>query len=300
MRHLLLTLLLFSCAKHNHPGEPASSDKFALVAEKQQLYCEEGRKILNERTFMDDECDSLLFTSLWLTACNVSEFTLDAWHDGGKWYRNPKKDCYPAHSASSLSKDMSLGLMTYWLHFKKLDEVKDFIAFGQEHNWDMCGGDAQDNTTLISRCVLSPALIVLLKDIKKKLSGEPVSLTDLELLAFTDHLEVLRILLTGQVYGGITDSQKASLKSQAESQPHNGLFVGAYEKYSSWDHAADLLLAEDQFPADKLPNNHDNHCTSYLYSRDEGSSDWAPCPAEPFHTFDGTDFVFASHVILEK
>lgn len=305
MKKFLLVLALFSCAKHNKSVEPSASENLSALYDKKQFYCDEGRKLFADRTFMDDECDSALFTALFLSACHVKQVDLSAWHDGGKWYRNPKKDCYPKGAASSLSKDMALGLMTYWLSQGKKEDVADFISFGESHTWDMCGGDAQDTVTLISRCILSPSLITLLKDIYKKLDGQKValttpkeeSLTGILPTGYEAHLEVLGILLTGKVYGAISDIQLSELKGQANRNPHNGLFVASYAKYGDLNPAVDLLLDQTHFPAGSLPNNHEQHCINYLYSKDEGSSDWSPCGDEPLRTHDGTDFVVAVSVI---
>ena len=97
---------------------------------------------------------------------------------------------------------------------------------------------------------------------------------------FRAHLDVLRILLNSRVRGAISDLELGTLKAQAERQPHNALFIGAYEKFTGGSKAIDLLLSEKHFPKDKLPNNHEQHCINYLFSRDEESEDWIPCKDE--------------------
>lgn len=298
-----------SCKRDNRPVEStAPSDELAA---KKAFYCEQGKRVLGERRFMDDRCDSLLYTSLWMTACG--EWTdIAQWEDRntpGKWHRNPDRDCYlaetgPNGSASSISRDMFLGL--WHLLWSKKDgmDVREIREYGEENNWIM--GDAKDNETLLSRCLLTPQLINLLKEMDAKLGGQVASNlvqdnSDDALpvnTGYRAHLDVLRILLQGRVNGGITDSEKETLKKQAERQPNNALYMAAFERYYGGTKAHSLLLDEAHFPNNRLPNNHEHHCINYLNSRDEGTSDWQPCVNEPRREHDGTDFVFAAWVAL--
>lgn len=311
MRLLLVTSLLLSACgpfkRDNTPSEPAKSDRLAELTIKKAKYCELGKQKLTERGFMDDRCDSLLFTALWSTACGPID--LSSWEDTekpGKWHRNPQRDCFLNGAAngskSSISRDMFLGLWHHLLSSGDSQNAKEIVEYGEANTWIM--GEAEDNETLISRCLLSPQLITLARDLSAKLSGStlrirgegdglPVN------IGFRAHLDVQRILLSGRVYGAISDIELGTLKDQSERQPNNALFQAAHDKFSNSDKAIDLLLREDHFPKDRLPNNHDNHCINYLFSKDEGSSDWAPCKEEPLTEHDGTDFVFASWVVLE-
>lgn len=305
MRLLLLTICLaFSaCKRDNKPVESTTSE---ALANKKAFYCEQGKRILSERGFMDDRCDSLLFTSLWATACGVSLVDISQWEDpAGKWHRNPERDCFkdgqPNGSASTISRDMFLGL--WHLLWSKKDgmDIREIREYGEANNWIM--GEAKDSETLLSRCLLTPQLITLLKEMDAKLGGQvasnlvqdnsgdalPVN------TGFRAHLDILRIMLNSRVYGAITDSEKSLLKSQAERQPSNALFVAAYERYYGGTKAHGLLLDESHFPGDRLPTSAE-HCQNYLFSRDQESDDWKPCAEAREH--DGTDFVFAAWVAL--
>lgn len=296
---LISSISLVSCKRDNKPVESTTSDELAT---KKAFYCEQGKRVLSERGFMDDKCDSLLFTSLWAVACEPS-FSVQEWEDPefpGKWHRNPQRDCYlngaPNGAASSISRDMMLGLWHLLWSKQDKENIRDLIAYGEKNNWVM--GEAKDLETLISRATLSPQLISLLYAMEG--SAELTQQSDDAIgvnTGFRAHLDVLRILLNSRVRGAISDLELGTLKAQAERQPHNALFVGAYERFKGGSKAIDLLLSEKHFPKDKLPNNHDQHCINYLFSRDEESEDWVPCKDEPFKEHDGTDFVFAAWVI---
>lgn len=295
--HLLIAIILLLTACGSHRG--STQDSTPDITSKKSFYCDEGNKVLSAKGFMDDEGDSALFTALFLTAC-PSQHTLAQWHVAGKWYRNPARDAYPRISASSWSRDMTLGVMLYWERHKRLTDVQDFIKFGEQYSWDICGGDAESVGVTVSRCVLSPQIILMLYDLERRLRGESPK-PQLALFepntGYRAHLDVLRIVLASRIYGFITDSELATLRAQVERQPHNALFVAAYEKFAGGNTATRLLLDTTHFPSDRLPNSHSEHCINYLHSRDEESSDWAPCKEEPLHVHDGTDFVFAASLL---
>lgn len=310
MRLLILTLLLSSCSYFQRDNKPVESNTSEALSAKKALYCEQGKRVLAERGFMDDRCDSLLFSSLFEVSCPGS-VDLSKWEDTeqpGKWHRNPQRDCFingqPNGSASSISRDMFLGLWHAQWSAKDSKNISEIVAYGEANNWIM--GEAKDNETLLSRCLLTPQLITVLKEMDSKLGGQaghpfrsenednsddalPVN------TGFRAHLDVLRILLNGRVYGAITDAEKSLLKSQAERQPSNALYVAAYEKYNGGTKAHGLLLDKAHFPGDRLPTNAE-HCQNYLFSRDQESDDWKPCAEAREH--DGTDFVFAAWVAL--
>ena len=292
-----------SCSYFKRDNKPVEMNHSAEVAAKKAFYCEQGKRIYAERGFFDDRCDSLLFTSLWSVACGPLDLSS---YEGepGKWYRNPARDCFvdgqPNGSASTISRDMFLGLFHHIWSTKDKANMSEIVAYGQNHNWIM--GEAKDQETLLSRCLMTPQLISIAKD----MSGALLGLTQSEQgsddavgvnTGFRAHLDVLRVLLSGRVRGAISDSELSTLKAQAERQPNNALYVAAYEKYAGGTRAHDLLLDQKHFPGDRLPNTSD-HCINYLHSRDESDSDWQPCAEAPLKEHDGTDFVFAAWVTL--
>jgi len=101
-----------------------------------------------------DDCDSLLFTSLIGCVPGVS-LHIDAARSAksSMWERRPcDKPCYPAHSKSSISRDMLLGLCWYAYHNKRLDITEHVIKYALNNYLIMGEG-------VISRTFMTPALL---------------------------------------------------------------------------------------------------------------------------------------------
>lgn len=309
MRLLILTLLLSSCSYFERDNKAKDIEPSEAVKSKKEFYCNEGKRIIAEKFFMDDRCDSLLFTSLWSSSCGPID--LSSWEDPeypGKWHRNPARDCFingaPNGSASSISRDMFLGLFHNLYKTKDLANTRDIIAYGTKNQWVM--GEAKDSETLVSRCLLTPQLISLLMDLETKLSGgsllrgDPTSADATPInTGFRSHLDLLRIHLSGLIRGGLTDSEVSTIEAQYKRQPRNALFAALAVKYGKapYEAAAAILLDETLYPATRLPNTGDR-CINYLNSRDqEDDTDWKPCTEAPLKEHDGTDFVFAASIL---
>ena len=58
--------------------------------------------------------------------------------------------------------------------------------------------------------------------------------------------------------------------------------------------AVDILLREDLFPNERLPEANDR-CISYLWMHGENDKDWLPCEGG---VHPGHDLLFAAHVIF--
>jgi len=298
---LIIAILLVSCRPHKLSGPTGSGlDNLRI---KKDIYCELSRKNLQEKTYLGDKCDSLLFTSLYAAVCG--EVDLSSWEDPsvpGKMYRNPERDCYPDESKSSISRDMLLGYMTYLWKQRDLTNAAEMISYGKSVTWVM--GEYNDAEGL-SRVLMTPQLISLLTDIESKLStGAALRLVgeDDAVLINTDfraHLDVLRIVLSGSVRSGISEIERLILKGQSERVRENALFQAAYARYNGGDqtNAVLLLMDENRFPVGKLPDNHTNQCEGYVYQRDPGE-DWAPCPDRELHQHDGVDFLVAASIAL--
>jgi hypothetical protein len=305
--------------KKSHDDQPTKTPTENL-ADKRQAYLNLNVASGDEFGFVHSKCDSVGFTSLCKAGGGCARANIFLAEDNGKWFRDAKKSCYPTDSATTISKDMLLMIMSYLWELSKTDQpaalsaVNRLINYGQSHNWLM--GEPTDSADAVSRVLMSPGLVSLLKDMKGKIEGsahlvvasQPTvkdfslagSLDDiLAHTGFTAHLDVLFVLLTGRVYGAISGVNLGALKRQAERQPENAFYQAALHRFTDGDQtvATELLDDPNVFPPDRLPGSKD-HCTEFLYQRDSGGADWAPCPDEG-GTFSGADFLFASAVITE-
>lgn len=301
LQFALLTFSLFfvSCKRDNKSSPSNSVDLDALKAKK-ALYCDLSWANYQAKGYVGERCDSLLFTSLHAIACG-EKFSVAEDEDPaqpGKWHRSPDRSCYPNDSKSESSKDMYRGLGMYMWKYKKKDDLKEVINYAESNGLRFC--DAIDNETLVSRCIMAPSFLLLLK----KMLGE-ISLTSDQQdsadatfvnTGFRAHLDVLAILHSGSVYGGITDGDLKTLKAQALRQPANALYQAAWAKYSggNQERAYQVLMSPDYFPENKLPTN-ENYCTPYLFQHDFDGKNDEPCDEAREH--DGTDFVFAATII---
>ena len=298
--------------KDNEPKPSVLTSEYAELKAKADLYCELSYPSYQELGYVHSKCDGSGFTSLHAVACNaVTPIDLSVFSDAkGKLYRDPKHECFETgESASESSKDMALMRMVAAYVQNDKAWVDSFHAFASSKNWVIC--DAKDEATRISRCVLSPALISLLKAIHKANKGEDpgqpfteptevhgildsvIPLTK----GYQAHLEVLKIWLSGHVYGGLTDYQLKILELQADREPENALFQAAYATYNDGNMSSvidQLKGMTSYFPDDRLPTSSE-YCTGYLFQRDKSDKDWGPCDEGMVHS--GTDFAFTTALI---
>lgn len=321
---LIICLILVSCGKVK-PQQTAIPDH---LTQKSKLYCDLAyNRIYKKSGYVHSRCDGSGFTSLWSVGCPHLDIDLSVFSDDtGKLHRDPKHSCYPDGSKSESSKDMVLMRMTAAWYHKDRAWVDSFFNFAKKNNWFFC--EAVDLETKMSRCLMSYGLITLLHDMRNKLSKLPYDggpedvenetlpnnskLSDTyksedsvwdgitkewQRVGFRAHLDVLRIDLSGEVYGYISNSQKNLLKKIADREENNALYQAMWAKWGkgSYDHVFNLLSDEKHWPSDRLPNNHKNHCTGYLYQRDEYidgvyNPDWKPCSKEKYIEHSATEF----------
>lgn len=298
----IFLIFLVGCSRENKPSYDKNPSQ--QLADKKQNYCFLSSDLVKANGYSVGRCDGLLFTAMRSFICkdvDIANFE----GEPGRWYRNPKKDCYIAgevdHGAtSSISKDMLLGLAVNLWNTENLAAINRTIDYGVAHSWVM--GEAIDDITVASKCLLSPSLISIYYDIQRKLSG-PSFTTRGESDAFgvntgfRAHLDVIHILLIGSVHGAISSGELETLKAQAERQPRNALFQAAYSLYTNGDQskATALLLNQEMFPDLTLPTS-SNHCSDYLWSDDDAPYDWAPCP-DRNETYEGLDLIVAASVV---
>lgn len=288
---------------------------------KRRTYCELIRPRYDSQHFVNAECDSAGFTSLFSLACgdlypvDLSVFS----GPDGRLHRSPDhKKCWDYDlsdeenaalgRAAGFSKDhMLMRMVGAWVQ-KDLAWVEGYLAFGEEHNWEICR--ARDTATYLSRCLASPSLVALLRQMRDRLKGTAAARLaagegDALPADFEAHLRVWRTWLRGKAYGGITDGEKEELAELAAREPANALYQAVNQLYHGGvtGSAYELLGASSHWPEGKLPNNQEHHCTDYLYQRDMlkagvANPDWLPCPGEDFVEHPTTEYgaaLFVAH-----
>lgn len=302
---------LISCAKENQAKKPDSELPRQELLERAALYCD-----LSKPQYDDDmnigTGDGALFTSLHGLMCDYVTITqFEDEKNPGKLCRDPACKYVPPEHKTGFSKDMAVG-MQFNISVKGAEKafLQRIVDYGVSKSWVVC--DANNTVDLISRCVMSPKIIGRWFDL---LSGN--DLTNLQSeesddgdawavnTDFRAHLDIVTILTEWKMYNGISNGSLKTLKAQASRELENLLFQAAHRRFSGeplGQVGKDLLA---KFPADRLPNNHDDWCEEYLYQRDTMKNgarnpDWLPCPSEEFEEWSGTDFLVVVWVLTHE
>ncbi|MCJ7521001.1 MAG: hypothetical protein MUP21_02090 [Dehalococcoidia bacterium] len=297
---MIITLLSGGCRK-NKKADPApgTDELLETLRPKFVLYHDLVVWEQDPDGFIGyDACDSLLFSSL-IGAGGLPVSVEKARDADGAWFRRPLtyEPCYPGNSASSISKDMFLGLFVYIWHNKRLELAEQIFSYGAAHNWKMGEGD-------FTRVVLSPGLQATLAEIIARLGGEdhkiiraiPVIFTDSN-RGFAAHLDVLHILLRGEMIGSVGQESLRIVNSHLSRNAQNGFFAYVSHKFTDGDQsqAVSVLLDQSLFPDDRLPTSED-HKEPYLWQRELGD-DWLPS-TEAVTQHPGADFYFLASQLL--
>jgi len=292
---LFLVLAALGCGKRSKKADPApgSDELLETLRPKFELYRGFVAGKQDADGFINfQECDALLFSSL-IGAGGLPVSVEKARDTDGTWYRRPLtyEPCFPGNSASSISKDMFLGLFMFIWHNKRLELAEQIYSYGEAHNWKMGEGD-------FTRVHLSPGLQATLAEIIARLGGENHKLTRAIPVIFTDsnrgfaaHLDVLHILLRGEMFGSVSADNLRIVESHLSRNVQNGFFAYVYHKFvdGNQSQAIGVLLDPGLFPNDRLPTNQD-HKEPYLWQR-EFDDDWQPS-ADPLVEHAGADFYF--------
>lgn len=303
MKTLLIILLSFGCARRdNAPTAPTMSERLQSLSDKRDLYCELSRPHYESSFWVTGECDGLLWTSLHSLACGYGDIgQFESKTEPGRWYRNPEHDCYPNGSASDISKDMLQGLLLHMAKTKSKERMERTLAYC-ENNMIAGGtackmGEAKDYETEVSRTYWPVTSVQILRDM---IEYRGSLVTTQEKTGFPAHLEFLQFQIKSLVYGGITDGELKLLKAHADRVPRNSLFNGGYHLYSKdpayLERSVSFLEDQSHWPDGHLPTKRENHCSSYLFQREDEPNDWEPC--EDDEALHGTDFAYAVATLL--
>lgn len=287
--HLLASsLLLISCGK----SESKKAAEFPDYEAKAAMYCAMSKPAYQERGWVVDECDGAGFTSLYALGCMANGVDLSVFQAAsGEMFRDPRHDCFPMRSKSSFSKDHVL------MRLAASHELQDgwrerFLAFVNKGNGFFC--DAVDNSTRLSRCLISADLYSMLGGLGLDTASDDAIG---EKSGFEAHLHVLKIWLKGRMNGSIDGVDLDYLATYAAREPLNAMYQAAAYRYGKASLAAVIeAFSNPQFPDDRLPDARD-YCTGYLFQRDMASqTDWKPCP-EMGDQYSGTDYSFATYIL---
>jgi len=244
-----------------------------------------------------DETDSMLFSGL--LASTGKYFNVTAARDEkGLYHRRPLGKPSMPDARSTFSRDMSVGLLWFFYGAKRADLAEAYMKALKENNFIMGDGD-------ISRIYMTPGLQTTLADIIYALTGKsnirsripqfwPTGLVGYEL-----HLQILHILLIGEIHGAISPKMLDIVKYSHKHNDENPLFACAYALYVSGDTRDTLDLLEDKqyYPEDRLPTEKDRS-SHWLPERDYGM-DYIPDPrGTKVHS--GGDFCFVARLIFNN
>jgi hypothetical protein len=301
---LLLILSLLTCGRAGNKPHTTTADLTRLQAKSDTYQSLIAHHRDSEGFILTEECDSLLFTGLY--GAGIGNVNITAARDGvGQWYRRPGQDCGPkwGNSRSTISRDMFIGLYWYVWRSKDLKTARELLEYATSHSFTM-GSIPSEGT--VGELLLNSSMIATLAELVFRLGGENhyilreyPAIFSPGATGFVAHLQVWHILLRGELLGEIPDSYYSILKSQAERQPNNPLYLAAYSKYKDGNQAQaiSLLLDSPVWPADRLPSSYEI-CAEWVVQRDFSTKDWAPCP-ERNESYLGAELVAITELIIK-
>lgn len=251
-----------------------------------------------------DKCDSLLFTGL-IGAVGRRSMILAARDKNGAWHRRSvDRPCYPQFSGSTISRDMLLGLLWYIWRNKNLDIANDLWDYGVKHRWIMGEGDP-------SRIYFTPGLQATLAEIIFRLGGDnhwyvrnlPQTWTG-SMTGYRAHLEILHIMLRGELLGYINGPMLSALEKMDKSMKNmntlNTLAMARYYQHAKvnknyYANALNEILSEQYWPNDRLPSDIDR-VTRWIPEMD--IDEWLP-GKDPNKEFSGGDLLFCANIALD-
>lgn len=307
---ILLAAALCACAHQKTHREdtpvPPTVDALADVYES-----------LSEARWPDgwaetDHCDALLWASL-RAASGVPALVEDAEASPGEWRRRPTSlpECYASGgSTSTISRDMLVGVMWWAWTARRADIVREMWEYAVEHGGRMGSGRLAGADTL-----LNPNMWTLLAKLCVRmdadcggasvgvLSHATTEYTNPQPSGFERHLELLQILLLGEVDGGLPPGLVSRLARHRSEQPGNPLAVAAAAVYGMATPAdVDATLSPAVWPSGALPTSADR-CATWATEQEfpgpvlpAGAQSLQPCP-EDGRTHTGGEILFIRRIL---
>jgi len=311
---LFIVISLIGCKRKNKPQE--TTTPFDSISEKASLYLQLGNAIHPNGSEAGDDCDGLLWNSLWsVTGGNVDIMSYQG--ELGQWFRTHHHTCFyrdalggPVDngSKSTISRDMFLGLLHWIWHNQRKDVLQDIINYGREQNPKWWMGDAVDFIQRESRTHIRTNLRATMYIMAYKMGIEDnvqrhidLSLTwSSKVDDFKLHLSVQHLLLRGLMQG-VNDIEVLFLEKVIGKHPTNAFFLSVYHYFTDGNQTktVELLLDDSLFPAKKLPTSFDR-CERFIYQRNDNrglpeNKNWNPC--DDNKTFMGIDLLW-THAII--
>jgi hypothetical protein len=261
---IILTLGLSSCgifSKHKEK-DPSNDARISSLVKKYQTMAAEYRDVSKDQNGWPDvnDCDA----TLWAGEVCSAGLQVDigqAEYPPGQINRRPSPSCYvdgqPNGSSSTVSNDMILGYLSCLWKTQDLHALQRLADYGEAHNWQMGEPATSD------RVFLKPNQQGLLGRALSQL-GDDRSYSNIPAVYFPvkadyeKHLQVLGILLNGQIDGSINDSMFQLLKNLADDQ-NDALIQATYGKYSGDESKAIGLLLDENYAPPSYVRGADNY-----------------------------------------
>lgn len=254
---------------------------------------------------LTDECDSLLFSCLDAVGRNRPFDICQARVGKGLWLRRPA--CC-GECSSTTSRDMQMGLLVYFLHFKRADLLAE-LAHRCMHSWGKMGTETKrvpikvgpfSFTLPETRVWYTPGLFVLLLACWAYVAGKPRLAKLLSFFpqaystapGYVSHLTLLHLYLNRRIRGHLTKRELAICDSIATHMASSPLVAALQGK---GDRA--LKLMEARWPGG-LPAPKTAWSEPWVLQRSDNDEGLQPDPtANPLEYHGDGDMLFARHCI---
>jgi hypothetical protein len=307
MNKTLLVCLgfLLGCGKE-HTSTPTNTPP--ALALRAELYRTLEPAAVDPFGFADVEhCDATTYSGL-LAASGAPVQLETAEQSPGRWLRRPTTypECWAnKQSRSTISRDAILSVLWWAWTTNRLDVVDRLWDYGNGRSWFMGDGRLAGVDTLLNTNMLS-----LLAWTIYELGGHPPAWAlliqpswDSETVGYEAQLQVLQILLWGEIHGQIPEEGADCLRRHLTREDWNPLFYVAAMRWLGADpQGLDVLLTNEtgvrMWPTDRLPTSADR-CAAWVTMEDSGADGWVPCP-ERGATHSGGDLLLLDRILRGK
>lgn len=297
MLKLLATVLIFlivACGRVDSPAWQPSAE----LTQRAASYVRLLPQVQDSAGFVDtDRCDSLLFSSLTAVGANQPIDIRAAQLPDGAWLRRPTNypECFQSgESASTISRDMLLGVFWYGWHFRDLQLLESTWQHLERNGWVAGQGER-------SRTQLNPVLIGTLAQLIYRLGGpdRAVRLTPAvwaPVDGYERHLQVLHVMLRWEA-GLESIVAAAAIRRAYEQDRSNVLFASALARIGGLSPfvAERKLLESTWHLRDRLATSRDR-CEEWVTQRNPNDINLLPCP-EQGRTHSPGDWLFAYRLL---